>query len=44
VSLDGKLLFQTKANDIDLSEFNGGIYLLKIETDKAVIFKKVLLK
>ena len=43
-TINGQVVFKTKTaiNQIDLSNFNSGLYFLKIETEKGVVTKKVV--
>jgi len=43
-SMSGVLLETTDKNEIDLSHYAKGIYLIKITTDKGIALKKVILK
>ncbi|MDN3663885.1 T9SS type A sorting domain-containing protein [Algibacter miyuki] len=38
----GQLLMETKAEEIDFTQFNKGLYFLKMDTDKGVETKKIL--
>lgn len=41
--LDGRLLISANNNNqVDLSGLSPNVYLLKITTDKAVVFKKIV--
>jgi len=42
--MSGVLLETTDKNEIDLSHYAKGIYLIKITTDKGIALKKVILK
>ncbi|MEZ4909017.1 MAG: DUF2271 domain-containing protein [Saprospiraceae bacterium] len=41
-SMNGKLLKETKTNNINLTDLNSGIYLLKITTNEGEFVKKVI--
>ena len=42
-SLTGQLVYESSnQNKIDISEFNSGIYILKVNTEKGSFTKKVL--
>ncbi len=47
-STDGKLIQQNRINagtqNIDLSSFNSGIYVLKVSSEKAVYMKKIIIQ
>lgn len=42
--MSGKVIYHTPDNsDIDISSYSNGIYLLKIETNKGIVFKKLII-
>ena len=43
-SLNGTLLKKVKANEIDIKEFNTGTYILKIQTEKGIFGKTIVIK
>jgi len=44
LAINGKVLLDyTNETDYDISSFSNGYYLLKIETDKGIVFKKLMI-
>ncbi len=41
--MSGKQLSLLKANFIDLKSYTSGLYIIKIETDKGTLFKKLII-
>uniref|UniRef100_UPI0035626A7B T9SS type A sorting domain-containing protein n=1 Tax=Seonamhaeicola sp. TaxID=1912245 RepID=UPI0035626A7B len=41
--LGREIVFEYRSNQIDVSSFKSGIYLLKIETDKGSVAKKIII-